>query len=83
MNAKRNAVIRSEDGAFVYVWEDDRQLVLRYPSTGGPADLEIALTSGAEVWEVTMTQDANSFVCLGGHTQSDVWIADDFDPEVQ
>lgn len=77
----------SRDGEWVYAETSegfDQPHMIRYPIGGGAREVVTPLACGnGGILSVGMTPDAKAFLCLGGESSSDLWIAEDFDSEVR
>lgn len=75
----------SPRGDSVYAFDrpltpDDRDYgIVRFPLAGRPQEL-FTIECGDSVVDVVMTPDARQFLCLGEESQSDLWVAESFDP---
>jgi Tol biopolymer transport system component/predicted Ser/Thr protein kinase len=74
----------SEDGKWIYAWDIGQraQNVLMIPASGGEPETLVTVPFDG-IGGVSMTQDAKRIVCAVEETQSDVWVMENFDPEVE
>ena len=72
----------SDDGRWIYAMESsaDPPVLQRIPADGG-APATIAVLPWSETTECDSV-DMQQFVCTVNEGQSDVWIAENFDPDV-
>ncbi len=74
----------SSDGRFVYLIEEGGpSIVYRIPAEGGAVEPLIDLELGEKLQWASFAAEGRRLVAATLKTQSDVWIAQDFDPEVE
>jgi Tol biopolymer transport system component len=72
----------SPDGNWIYAWhEEDRKIVI-VPVSGGDAKSLGESSFEGTVVDYSMTPDGKRFVFAVSETQSDVWLVENFDPDV-
>jgi Tol biopolymer transport system component len=80
----------SDDGRWIYIGKFDFgqsgkwATVFRVPSTGGDPEkyIQLPFDEGIDGGRITMTPDGRKFVYSKVETQTDIWIVEHFDPEV-
>ncbi|MGH7451345.1 MAG: TolB family protein [bacterium] len=77
----------SADGKWIYARKGGTLKIVKIPVEGGEAREVVTLPFknqplGDEAY-VSMTPDGKRFVCRAYETQSDVWMMENFDPEVK
>ena len=55
----------------------------RIRAEGGPPTRLVALPQRCSGWQTALSADARRLVCTVINTESDVWLAEPFDPESQ
>ena len=79
----------SADGKWIYGWNPIEKPIklVRVPATGGSATTLVTLpfeeVKFIESIGISMTPDGRSIVCAVAETQSDVWLMENFDPDVK
>jgi hypothetical protein len=76
----------SPDATQAYALDTGRRTVVAIPIAGGPAKPVFELPWSKDLttsWTVAMTPDARRFVFSVGQSQEDIWIIDNFDPDVR
>jgi hypothetical protein len=78
------------DGKWIYAIEFlGKPEIIKIPVEGGEAKTVITLPFAGELSslsvtpKISMTVDGKRFVCTVYETQSDVWVVENFDPEVE
>jgi hypothetical protein len=75
----------SPDGKFVYLLRQNAEygisIVYRIPAEGGAVEPLIDLELGEELYWVSFHGDGRRLIASSTLEQSDVWIAENFDPE--
>jgi serine/threonine protein kinase len=69
----------SADGKWIYTWGEQ---VIMIPAAGGEPVTLMTLPFEDVLEGPSITSDGSRFVCSVAETQSDVWVMEDFDPEV-
>jgi Tol biopolymer transport system component len=74
----------SPDGAWLYLISPDSSgtLISRLRVDDGSQQPLISLP-WPNVWDVAMAPNCSTFVCVRGDSQSDIWLVEDFDPDVK
>ncbi len=75
----------SADGRWIYAWNPERKPaeIMMVPAYGGKPKTYVVLPfENVGEWYITMTPDGKMIVCVVPETQSDVWLMENFDPEV-
>jgi Tol biopolymer transport system component len=77
----------SADGKWIYVLdglaaETKGAQIIRIPAAGGEPEAVVTLPF-ENVYPVSMTSDGSRIVCNVSETQSDVWLMENFDPDVE
>jgi dipeptidyl aminopeptidase/acylaminoacyl peptidase len=57
------------------------KLLYRVPANGGPARRVSSLPQTCSRWQTALSANARRLVCTVSETESDIWIADAFDPK--
>ena len=77
----------SADGKWIYVMrkidKGDKIEIIKIFATSGETKTILTLPFEKFVWVESMTSDGKQFVCEVSETQSDVWLIENFDPEVK
>jgi Tol biopolymer transport system component len=79
----------SSDGKWIHAIELGKSEIIKIPMEGGEAKTVITLPFAGELFSlsfapyISMTVDGKRFVCTVYETQSDVWVVENFDPEVE
>jgi serine/threonine protein kinase len=73
----------SSDGKWIYTIESGKSEIIKIPVEGGEAKTVITLPFAGELYPFDTIVDGKRFVCTVYETQSDVWVVENFDPEVE
>ena len=77
----------SEDGQWIYAWEKGQKahkIIMVYLKSGASKPLVTLPFDRLDSWSMpTMTPDGKHIVCAVTETQSDIWLMENFDPEVK
>jgi Tol biopolymer transport system component len=71
----------SANGAWVYVMKPDSQRLMRIPARGGSAELLLEIPF-ERVGDVDVSPDGTRIACAVPVTQADIWLIENFDPEL-
>ena len=72
----------SLDGNWIYaVYGPPQNILVKVPASGGEAKTVITLPG--EIWEASVGRFGRKFVFNIHVTKSDVWLVENFDPEVK
>jgi Tol biopolymer transport system component len=72
----------SSDGRWIYFADWGARLICRVPEAGGVVDTIAALPFN-NLDRVEMSPDGNQFVCQLLESRSDVWLVENFDPDLR
>jgi len=73
----------SSDGNWVYAWNEEKPSeILMVPVSGGKAKTFVTLPF-EDISDISMHPNSKMFVCSVVEGQSDVWLMENFDPEVK
>lgn len=76
----------SADGKWICVWNPvDSEKIFKIPASGGEPKMVVTLPFKGKIdfYELAMTLDGRSVVCAVRESVSDVWLMENFDPEVK
>jgi len=78
----------SLSGEWIYAFDNTEKpaKILRIPARGGELQTLVTLPFGDDAvspYQISMTPDGNRIICAVAETQSDVWVMENFDPEVK
>jgi len=71
----------SADGAWVYALAPSKLELLRIPSRGGAAETHVEIPF-ERVSDIDVTPDGNRVAVAVPETQADIWLIENFDPDV-
>jgi len=76
----------SQEGKYVYLAQDRgsdlfEPLIYRIPADGGPVETYLDLELAEEVWWLEFSADGKFLIVETARHQSDIWIAEGFDPD--
>jgi Tol biopolymer transport system component len=76
----------SADGKWIYAWDQSKRpiKILQIPASGGQPKTHATL-SFDDIWAdgISVTPDGKRIVCAVVETKSDIWLMENFDPEVK
>jgi len=74
----------SPDGEWLYLTSSDSSstLISRMRIADGFAEPLVSLP-WPNVWDIAMAPNCSTFVCVRGDQQSDIWLVENFDPDVR
>lgn len=74
----------SRDGKWLYLMMSDtgKTSISRMRIDGGMRESVISLP-WPDIFEVVMAPDCSTFACVRGQSQSDIWMIENFDPDVK
>ena len=74
----------SGDGTRVYAWDSESSpnRVVKIPATGGKAETVFAWPFGDRTGSCVGGSDETQWICQVGEGSTDIWLVENFDPEV-
>jgi Tol biopolymer transport system component len=75
----QSPLLWTDDGWIYFMSE--KSVLFRVRAEGGPATQLATLPQPCSFWQTALSHDARRLVCTVSHTEPDIWLAENFDPE--
>ena len=84
VNRRADCLGWSQDGEWLYLtsFDSSSTKISRLRITDGSVEPYASLP-WSNIWEIAMAPNCSTFVCVRGDQQSDIWLVENFDPDVK